>query len=289
MLNYLAQHFLLSYALIAIGGIIIGSLLTIIIYRFPLMLQREWRKQCVAYLQLDEKNYSLTTAPFHLCKPNSYCPHCQHPIHWLAKIPLLSYILLRGQCQHCTQTISLRYPAIEILTGILAVYLAITYGESWQFILAFIFSCMLICLIFIDLDHQLLPDQLTLSLLWLGLIANIGHLFCPLQHAVIGAISGYVALWSISYLFKLVSGREGMGHGDFKLLAALGAWLGWQMLPLIILISSITGAIIGLYLILFKAHQRHIPIPFGPYLAIAGWIVLFWGKPLLRITTQIGY
>lgn len=287
MLDYLVQHLLLSYSLIGILGITIGSLLTVIIYRLPIMLQQEWHKQCADYLQLDTNNYPRPTASLRLFKPGFHCPQCQQPLSLSAHIPIISYLSLRGRCQNCAHAIKFRYPFIEILSGILAIALLHSFSWTWQFVLLFSFSCILICLIFIDLDHQLLPDQLTLSLLWLGLIANLKSLFCPLPDAVLGAIFGYIGLWTINYLFKLLRGQEGMGYGDFKLLAALGAWLGWYMLPLIILLSSLSGTLVGLYLIICKGHQRQNPIPFGPYLAVAGWFSLYWGEPLLNIFRQV--
>ncbi|MDF2866908.1 MAG: pilD, partial [Gammaproteobacteria bacterium] len=190
---------------------------------------------------------------------------------------------------NCSQAISLRYPFIEISSCLLAIYLTWHFGWSWQMAATLLFSWILICLIFIDFDHQLLPDDLTLSLLWLGLIANTWHTFCSSQDAIMGAVAGYLSLWLIANLFKWISGREGMGYGDFKLLAALGAWAGWQMLPLIILLSSIAGALVGLGLMVFKNHNRDIPIPFGPYLAIAGWIALLFGKQLVNVYAQTIY
>jgi leader peptidase (prepilin peptidase)/N-methyltransferase len=288
MLDYLLSSPLL-YLFIGIFALVIGSFLNVVIYRVPLMLQNSWRNQCLDYLSLDEQAFPRTKESFNLFRPRSHCPKCQVPVKWYFNIPLLGYLLCLGHCSNCKKSISLRYPLVELLSCLLALYLTWHFGWSWQLAFSLVFTWLLISLIFIDFDHQLLPDSLTYSLLWLGLIANSWQLFCPLQDAVIGVIAGYLSFWTVANLFKLLSGRDGMGYGDFKLLAALGAWVGWQILPFIIIVSSLLGAVVGISLILFKGHKRETPIPFGPYLALAGWIALFWGKPLMNTYTQIIY
>lgn len=286
MLDYVLFHPLLLYFLVGLYALIVGSFLNVVIYRLPIMLQKNWHNQCVEYLNLDKNTFPQSQAAFNLLMPGSQCPKCQYPVKFYANIPLLSYLFLLGRCASCKQTISLRYPFIEVGSCLLAVYLTWHFGWSWQLAATLIFSWLLICLIFIDFDHQLLPDGLTLSLLWLGLIVSIWQPFCASQDAIIGAVAGYLSLWLVANLFKYFTGREGMGYGDFKLLAALGAWAGWQMLPLIILLSSIVGAIVGIGLIMFKNHARDMPIPFGPYLAVAGWVALLFGKQIVNVYTQ---
>ena len=289
MLEQLLQAGPLLYLLAAVYGLIMGSFLNVVIYRLPLMLQKSWRNQCIDYLQLEQSVNHQPDSSFNLLKPSSHCPKCQAPVKPYANIPLLSYLFLLGRCANCRQAISLRYPFIEICSSLLSVYLVWHFGLTWQMPLALVFSWLLLCLIFIDFDHLLLPDGLTLSLLWLGLLASIPGYFCSTPEAIIGAAAGYVSLWTVAQLFKLLTGREGMGHGDFKLLAALGAWTGWQMLIVIILFSSFVGAVVGIILTLFKGHKRENPIPFGPYLAVAGWIALLWGKQLISAYTQVLY
>ena len=214
--------------------------------------------------------------------PRSRCPHCDHPISALENIPLLSWLWLKGRCRQCKAPISARYPLVELLTALLSVAVAATLAPGWGALAALLLTWVLVALTFIDLDKMLLPDQLTLPLLWGGLLFNLAGGFVPLADAVIGAMAGYLVLWSLYWAFKLLTGKEGMGHGDFKLLAALGAWLGWQALPIVLLLSSLVGAIIGIGLILLRNHHQGKPIPFGPYLAIAGWIALLWGDNITR-------
>lgn len=263
----------------AILGLCIGSFLNVVIHRLPLIMEQEWRCQCAELTgQTPSEENRLS-----LAAPRSRCPNCGHQITALENIPLLSYFLiLRGKCSGCGQPISLRYPLIEALTGLLSAYTAWHFGPTLQAAGALCLIWALIALTVIDFDTQLLPDSITLPLLWLGLAFNLGATFSDLSSAVIGAMAGYLALWSIFWLFKLATGKEGMGYGDFKLLAALGAWLGWSMLPAIILLSSVVGAVVGISLILFARHGRDVPIPFGPYLATAGMIALFWGPQLTR-------
>lgn len=264
----------------ALLGLCIGSFLNVVIHRLPKMMEQEWQTQC-AELKGEapqEPGETLT-----LARPRSRCPQCGHAISALENIPLLSYIfILRGKCAGCGQRISPRYPIIEALTGLLSAYAAWHFGPTWQAVGALLLLWSLIALSVIDLDTQLLPDAITLPLLWLGLLFNLGGTFSDINVAVVGAMAGYLALWSIYWAFKLATGKEGMGYGDFKLLAALGAWLGWQMLPTIILLSSVVGAVVGISLMIFTKHGRNVPIPFGPYLAAAGAIALFWGPQITR-------
>ncbi|MFV0276779.1 MAG: prepilin peptidase [Parahaliea sp.] len=259
-------------------GLVVGSFLNVVIYRLPLMLESGWRRDCCELLELEQE----APAPaMNLATPNSRCPHCQAPIRPWQNIPVFSYLLLRGRCANCDVRISPRYPIVEVLTGLASLFLALHLGPSPALLGAVLLSWALIALTLIDIDHQLLPDNITLPLLWLGLLWNLFGVFAPLPDAVIGAVAGYLSLWSVYWLFKLLTGKEGMGYGDFKLLAALGAWLGWQALPMIILLSSLVGAIVGIVLMVVRRRGRDVPIPFGPYLAMAGWLALVWGE---RIT-----
>jgi leader peptidase (prepilin peptidase)/N-methyltransferase len=247
------------------------------------MMERDWHAQCAELSgQTPEKS-----PPFNLLVPRSACPHCGHAISALENIPVLSYLFLRGKCKGCGAAISPRYPVVEAISGILCAYAAWHFGFGWAGLAAIVFVWALIALTFIDFDTQLLPDDITLPLLWLGLLLNLNEVFTSLPNAVIGATAGYLVLWSVYWLFKLATGKEGMGYGDFKLLATIGAWLGWAMLPLVILLSSLVGAIVGVILIVFAKHGRHIPIPFGPYLAGGGLIALFWGQTLTQSYLQL--
>lgn len=259
-------------------GLCLGSFLNVVIHRLPRMMEREWQTQCCEL----RGEAPPAAEPLTLATPRSRCPACGHPITALQNIPVLSYLVLRGRCAACRNPISPRYPLIEAFTGLVSAYLASHFGLSWQTAGALCLLWTLIALACIDLDTQLLPDSLTLPLLWLGLLFNLFGTYVDLASAVVGAMAGYLSLWSVYWLFKLATGKEGMGYGDFKLLAALGAWLGWQMLPAIILLSSLVGAFVGLGLIVFARHGRNIPIPFGPYLAAAGLIALLWGGSLTR-------
>jgi len=276
MTSFLFASPYLFTAFIGIIGLMVGSFLNVVIYRLPIMLQRGWRVECLEYLQLPAE----TTESFNLSLPLSRCPHCQTPIKPYQNIPVISYLWLKGRCASCQQPISLRYPLVEALTAVVSMTVAWHFGYTPQTAFALALTWVLIALTFIDLDHQLLPDNLTLPVLWLGLLLNLFSLYTDIQASVIGAIAGYMVLWLVYQLFKLVTGKEGMGYGDFKLLALFGAWLGWHSLPLIILLSSLVGAIIGISLVIFVKRDRHIPIPFGPYLAIAGWIALLWGNEI---------
>jgi leader peptidase (prepilin peptidase)/N-methyltransferase len=267
----------------AVLGLMVGSFLNVVIYRLPKMMELGWRQQC-AELRGEEP----ATAPaYNLLVPRSACPHCNHAIGAWENIPVISYLLLRGKCKGCGAAISPRYPIIEAVSGILCAYAAWHFGFGVAAAGALLFIWALIALTAIDFDTQLLPDDITLPLLWLGLLFNLFGVFAGLHSAVLGAIFGYLALWGVYWLFKLVTGKEGMGYGDFKLLAALGAWMGWQMLPLIIILSSLVGAVVGITLIVVAKHGRSVPIPFGPYLAGGGLIALFWGKQLTQGYLQL--
>jgi len=259
-------------------GLLVGSFLNVVIYRLPKIMEREWSDFCAE--QAGQTPPSAET--FNLVTPRSRCPSCATPVHAMDNIPVLSYALLRGKCRHCAAPIGLRYPIIEALTGLLSAYIAWRFGVTLMTAAALLFCWSLIALTFIDADTQLLPDQITQPLIWLGLLVNFGGVFTDLNSALIGAVIGYLSLWSIYWLFKLITGKEGMGYGDFKLLAAIGAWLGWSMLPVVILLSSLVGAVVGISLIVFAQHGRSQPIPFGPYLAGGGLIALFWGQSLTQ-------
>ncbi|NOT98336.1 MAG: prepilin peptidase, partial [Sideroxydans sp.] len=276
MLSLLQTTPLVFVALAGIIGLLVGSFLNVVIHRLPKMMEREWHEQCA-----ELNGQTATAAPtYNLTLPRSACPHCGHAITALENIPVLSYLFLRGKCAGCGAKISARYPIVESLSGLLSAYAAWHFGFGLGGLAAIVFIWALIALTFIDFDTQLLPDSITLPLLWLGLLLNLNNAFTSLPSAVIGATAGYLVLWSVYWAFKLTTGKEGMGYGDFKLLAALGAWLGWTMLPLMILLSSLVGAVVGIALIVFTQQGRNIPIPFGPYLAGGGLIALFWGQPL---------
>jgi len=282
-------------------GLLVGSFLNVVIHRMPQILGREWRAQAVdvmcewaqeseapemlrkAGTGLADVRQSLAAAPrYNLVIPRSACPQCGHRISALENIPLLSWLWLRGRCAGCRASIGARYPVVEAITGVISGYVAWRFGFSLATVGALLFCWALIAATFIDFDTQLLPDDITLPLLWAGLLFNLGTTFTPLPSAVIGATAGYLALWTVYWVFKYATGKEGMGYGDFKLLAAIGAWLGWKMLPAVILLSSLVGAVVGLLLIWLAKHGRQVPIPFGPYLAAAGIIALFWGEAINR-------
>ncbi len=280
--------------LASVLGLIIGSFLNVVIYRLPIMLDRKWREQCQELIKAGRSSQeahpskvSSEEEAFNLIRPRSRCPHCGHPISALENIPVLSFLWLKGKCSACGQPISWRYPAVELLTAILSLAVAWRFGFGAAALGGLILTWSLIALAFIDYDRQLLPDDITLPLLWLGLLLNSFAVFTSLQSAVIGAVAGYASLWGVYQLFKLITGKEGMGYGDFKLFAALGAWLGWQNLPLVILLSSLLGALVGLAFILFFGRDRRLPIPFGPFLCFAGWIALLWGDHITRFYLQI--
>ncbi|MFI3185519.1 MAG: A24 family peptidase [Methylococcaceae bacterium] len=286
-LDMLLNTAALFSGLAGIIGLLVGSFLNVVIYRLPIMMQRGWRKECTEYLQLDKETLPIEEEQFNLVFPLSRCPKCNTPIQPYQNIPVLSYVFLRGRCAKCAWHISMRYPIIEALTALSSVLVAWHFGYTPQAVFALLLTWSLIALIFIDIDHQLLPDSITLPVLWLGLGLSLFDVYTDAHASIIGAVAGYMALWAVFHLFKLATGKEGMGYGDFKLLALFGAWLGWQYLPIIILLSSLVGAVIGIGMIVFAKHDHNIPIPFGPYLAIAGWIALLWGADLnqLYLTT----
>jgi leader peptidase (prepilin peptidase)/N-methyltransferase len=271
-----SSSFFISFC--ATVGLAIGSFLNVVIHRLPKMLEAEWNQQ---YAQL--KNEAVGALPPHnLFLPSSCCPHCRHKLAPWENIPVASYVMLRGRCAHCHAGISLRYPAIELLAGMLSGLVAWHFGYSIAGFAGLVFVWCMIALAFIDLDVQLLPDCITLPLLWIGLLINLNNVFTDIQSAVIGAVSGYLLLWMIYWGYKLAAGKEGLGRGDFKLLAAIGAWLGWEMLPLVILFSSLTGALAGILLVSLGKQERDASIPFGPYLAGGSFVGLFLGEQINR-------
>lgn len=271
------------YACVILLSLAIGSFLNVLIIRLPKILEASWKTQCCELLDHPPPN----TENLGLAFPASHCPKCKAPIKPWQNIPVISYLLLKGRCAICQVRISPRYPIIELVTALLSVAVVYFFGVNWQAAAILVFTWALLTLTVIDLDTQLLPDCITLPLLWLGIIVNSSGLITDLSSAVWGAIWGYLALWSVFWAFKLLTGKEGMGYGDFKLLAALGAWMGWQMLPLVIILSSVVGAVIGIALIVIKGRDKNIPIPFGPYLAIAGWIAMVWGDEIVARYLQI--
>ena len=259
-------------------GLIMGSFLNVVIYRFPIMMQRESDN----YLALENDDQPPHTDRYNLLMPGSACTSCGHALSVADNIPLLSYVWLKGRCRYCHAPVSGRYPSVELLAAALSGLVIWQLGSSLAGLSALVLLWMLLAMTFVDIDTQLLPDELTLPLLWLGLLVNLDGTFVPLHDAVIGAAAGYVSLWLVYWLFKLATGKDGIGYGDFKLLAALGAWLGWMMLPVIVLLSSAVGAVVGLSLIVLRGHQRDRPIPFGPFLAAAGLAALLFGQSLLQ-------
>ncbi|MDP3846301.1 MAG: A24 family peptidase [Pseudomonas sp.] len=284
LLDFLASQPLALALCTLLLGLLIGSFLNVLIYRLPKMLQRDWQAQAREILNLTAEARSET---FNLILPNSSCPHCSHEIKPWENIPIISYLFLRGKCSACKAHISLRYPLVELSCGLLSAYIAWHFGFTWQTGAMLVLTWGLLAMSLIDADHQLLPDALVLPLLWLGLIVNQFGLFTTPADALWGAVAGYLSLWSVYWLFKLVTGKEGMGYGDFKLLAMLGAWGGWQILPLTILLSSLVGAVLGLIMLKLRNAETSTPIPFGPYLAIAGWIALLWGDQITGTYLQI--
>ncbi len=286
-------------------GLLIGSFLNVVIHRLPVMMRRGWRADCLGFLKNEapaggiskEEYQRLLTAisgdanpePYNLVVPGSACPACGHVIRAWENIPVLSYLFLRGRCAGCRASISPRYPLIELTTGVMSAIVAWHFGFSLEAAAAILLSWSLITLTMIDFDHQLLPDSITLPLVWLGLGMSLFHdrvdadtLFVSPQDSIIGAVAGYALLRGVYQLFKLITGKEGMGFGDFKLLAALGAWMGWQLLPLIIMLSAVVGAVVGISMMIFRRHSREVPIAYGPYLAAAGWVALLWGEELVH-------
>jgi leader peptidase (prepilin peptidase) / N-methyltransferase len=301
-------------AFVGLIGLLVGSFLNVVIYRLPIMMRRDWWNECLEYLRttlpdkvqhandnnssehlqqaldhivLHDSSTALQEQPFNLVLPLSRCSACKTEIKPYQNIPVISYIVLKGRCGQCRQPISMRYPAIEVFTFLVSVVIAWHFGCTMQTLAALILSWSLIALSFIDIDEQLLPDSITLPVLWLGLLLSLFDVFADTYASIIGAVAGYLVLWSVYHLFKLATGKEGMGYGDFKLLALLGAWLGWQYLPVIILLSSLVGAIIGSLLIILGGRDRNLAIPFGPYLAAAGFIALLWGKQINQLYLSV--
>lgn len=273
-----------TFALVAIAGLfglVVGSFLNVVILRLPVMMDREWRRQCAEYTGTSTAQAGAEER-FDLIAPPSRCPGCGHRIRPAENIPILSWLMLRGRCSACGRPISARYPIVEAVTAVLSMVVAWHFGASWETLAALPFTWALIALSVIDYDHHLLPDGITLPFLWLGLLLGLTGLFTDAASSVIGAAAGYLGLWSVYWAFKLLTGKEGMGHGDFKLLAMLGAWMGWQLLLPVVLISSVIGAVVGIGLILLRGRDRNIPIPFGPYLAAAGWVTLLWGGGIVE-------
>ncbi len=277
IVDFLQQNhwaFLLTVILI---GLVVGSFLNVVIHRLPKMMEQQWRRDCQ---ELEGALSEEETAPYNLNRPASHCPKCGHKIRPWENIPIISWLMLKGRCSQCNTLISPRYPIIEAVTAILSLAVAIHFGFTWATLAALLLTWALIALSVIDFDVQLLPDNITLPFLWLGLLLSLAGVFTDTSTAIIGAAAGYLSLWSVYQLFKRLTGKEGMGYGDFKLLAMLGAWLGWQYLPQIILLSALVGAVVGILLIVVRGRDRNIPIPFGPYLAAAGWISLMWGEQI---------
>ena len=294
LLEYLQSNSSVALTATFVFGLLIGSFLNVVIYRLPVMMERGWREQCREFETEDAQDYAAPNTPpinsaapqlpvFNLVVPRSRCPHCATNITAVQNIPLLSYALQRGKCRACGWRIPLRYPALELLSAVMSVAVIAHLGISLAGVAGLGFTYALIAAAFIDLDTMYLPDSITLPLLWAGLALNLLATFVPLSSAVVGAMAGYLSLWSVYWLFKLVTGKEGMGYGDFKLLAALGAWMGWSILPGAIMLSSVVGAVVGLTLIVVRGHERQIPIPFGPYIAAAGWICFMWGDAITSI------
>ncbi|MBI1990220.1 MAG: prepilin peptidase [Betaproteobacteria bacterium] len=282
MLQAFQAHPALLVITIVLASLVVGSFLNVVIHRLPKMLERQWRAEFA-----EHTGHEPAPEPrYNLAVPRSQCPSCGHRITALENIPVVSYFVLGGRCSACKGRISPRYPIVEALTGALSGYVVWRYGFSWQALAALFFVWAMIALAFIDLDTFYLPDDITLPLIWTGLLVNLGGLFVDLPSAVIGAAAGYLALWSVFWAYKLATGKEGMGYGDFKLLAGIGAWLGWKMLPVVILLSSFVGAIVGISLIVFARHGRNVPIPFGPYLVLGGLAAMFWGDALIQYYLQ---
>ncbi len=268
------------YALVLFLGLSFGSFLNVVAYRLPRMMERDWKLECHEFLELKPPEFEANLASLSLATPTSACPNCGHKIRFWENIPVISYLFLKAKCSSCGTSISFQYPAVELLTALASLTVAYTFGVTIQTVLALLFTWVLIALTLIDIKKQLLPDDITLPLLWSGILLSFFNIFTDLTSSVIGAMAGYMILWSIYQLFKLLTKKEGMGFGDFKLLAALGAWVGFDYLPQIILISSVVGSIIGISMLVIGRTKQQQPIPFGPYLAVAGWIALLWGETI---------
>ncbi len=283
MLELISTSSPLFFAGVLVFGLLIGSFLNVVIIRLPARLQHDWHCQCKELLEIENQDNAVAEPPPGIMWSRSQCPKCGHLIRAHENIPLLSYVFLKGRCAGCKAPISIRYPVIEATTAILFLVVAMHFGPTLQSMAAIGLTALLIVLATIDIDHQLLPDDLTFVVLWAGLFLSLFNVFTDPVSSIIGALAGYLSLWLVYHLFRLLTGKEGMGYGDFKLLAALGAWTGWQMLPLIILLSSLVGAVIGLIMIALKRHKSSQPMPFGPFIALAGWIALMWGDQIINI------
>ena len=286
MAEVFTESALLFVAVVFAFCLVIGSFLNVVIHRLPIMMEREWRAQCEEITR-NPPEYELPDGRFDLVAPRSRCPSCGNEIRAWQNIPVVSYLLLGGKCANCAESISARYPIVELMTAVLAALCAWRFGVGWEALMAIVMTLTLVPIAMIDAETQLIPDSIVLPLMWLGLAMSLFHpmagantLFVAPTDAIVGAMAGYLSLWTVYQLFKLITGKEGMGYGDFKLLAALGAWLGWQQLPLIVLMSAAVGAIVGIALMAFRNHERSTPIPFGPYLAAAGWITMLWGDTI---------
>ena len=280
---------LLFIAVVFAFCLVIGSFLNVVIYRLPIMMERDWREQCEEFAK-SPPVLDIPEERFDLVVPRSRCPSCGNLIKAWQNIPVISYLILGGRCANCKESISARYPVVEMMTAVLAAVCAWRFGVGWEALMAIVLTLMLVPVAMIDADTQLIPDSIVLPLMWIGLAMSLFHpidgadtLFIAPRDAIIGAMAGYLSLWSVYQLFKLITGKEGMGYGDFKLLAALGAWLGWQHLHVIILMSAVVGAIVGLTMMAFRNHERSVPIPFGPYLAAAGWVTMLWGRDIWNL------
>jgi len=270
----------LFYVFIALLGLLIGSFLNVVIVRLPLMMEREWRQQCREMFGTGGDEEPGKEEPFSLVRPGSHCPECGSPVRPLQNIPVLSYLWLRGRCADCGAGIGLRYPVVELLSAVVALTAASHYGLSWELAGALILGWSFLAMSAIDIEHHLLPDGIVLPLLWIGLLLNAWGVYTDIYSALYGAVLGYVSLWLVYHAFRFLTGKEGMGYGDFKLFACIGAWLGWQSLPLVILLSAVCGAAVGIAMIVLKGQDKSTPIPFGPFLCAAGFIALLWGRQI---------
>ncbi|HTE42311.1 MAG TPA: A24 family peptidase [Steroidobacteraceae bacterium] len=295
MLELLSEHPVLFTVVVALFSLLIGSFLNVVIHRLPIMLERAWRSEAAAIVS-EPPAYDLPDVPrYNLVVPRSCCPTCKAPITALQNIPVISYLFLRGKCAQCSTPISARYPIIELVTAVLSAVVAYKFGLHWQTAAALLMTWCLVALFMIDLNTQFLPDQMTLPLMWIGLIMSLyavpGSSFAAdPRSSIIGGAVGYLSLWSVYWVFKLLTGKEGMGHGDFKLLAAFGTWFGgWESILLIVLLSSLAGSVIGIGLILFRGRDHNIPMPYGPFLAIAGWIAMLWGSQILDVYAAVSH
>jgi leader peptidase (prepilin peptidase)/N-methyltransferase len=283
-IDLLIQTPALLYGTTLVFGLAAGSFLNVVIYRLPQMIEAQWRRDCGELCESEKRG--AETPAMNLAHPGSHCPHCGHVLRARENIPILSYLMLRGRCSSCGARISPGYPMVEAITAILSLMVVWHFGVTWESAAALLLTWGLIALAAIDLDTQFLPDVITLPLLWLGLLISLGSRFSDSHSAILGAALGYLFLWSVFHLFRLFTGKEGMGYGDFKLFAVFGAWLGWQHLPQILIIAAVAGALVGVFLIVARGHERQVPIPFGPYLAAAGWISLIWGDAINRTYLQ---